>query len=144
MITPVAAPDLPGVYFRYAAIPTSVATLAALAIGAAVAGLAGLWAGLLGGLVVVGFFGLDLLIMRLSVEWSPVATFGAVIAEYLAKLIALAVLLAAVRASTTVDAAVMGVTIGVTAVVFLSGLVVAHLRVKTFSIDPVSSGSDLT
>ena len=144
MITPVAPRDLPGAYFRYARLPVAVVTAAGMAVGWLVAELPGLWGALLGGVTVLIFFGVDLFVMRMSVDWSPVATFAVVITEYLAKLIALALVLAAVRETSAVDPTVMGATMGVAAVAFLTALVVGHLRIKTFSVDPEAAGSDRT
>jgi hypothetical protein len=141
---PLSLRELPKAYFAYAAWPTLVATVGCTVVGWLAADLPGLWGGAVGGAVVVLFFGADLLVMRLSVRWSPVATFGAVITDYLVKIILMALLLAWVRAGSGVDGAVLGVSMGVCAVVFLTGLVVGYTRIPTFSIDPADDASPST
>jgi ATP synthase protein I len=94
-----------------------------------------------GGLVVLVFFGIDLLAMRVSANWEPTSTFLLVMLEYLAKIIALAVLFAAVRGQDTLPGRSVGIGIGIAATVFLAALVAAYLKIPTFVIEPDDEGS---
>lgn len=128
--------ELPGLYFRWAALPTVVATgVAAVAALLAQGGSEALGI-VVGGLVVLIFFGIDLLAMRVSAGWEPTSTFLLVMVEYLAKIIALAVLFAAVRGQDALPGRSVGIGIGVAATVFLAALVVAYLKIPTFVVEP--------
>lgn len=132
--------ELPGTYFRWAATPTGAAVgFAALVTWPAVGG-AEAAAVVLGGVVVLVFFGIDLLAMRVSASWEPTATFLLVMVEYLAKIIALAVFFAAIRGQDAVPGRWVGVGIAVAGTVFLGALVVAHLRIPTFVVEPDEPG----
>lgn len=128
--------ELPGTYFRWAATPTVAAVgVAALATWPTVGG-AEAAAVVLGGTVVLVFFGIDLLAMRVTASWEPTATFLLVMVEYLVKIIALAVLFAAIRGQDAVPGRWVGIGIAVAGTVFLAALVVAHLRIPTFVVEP--------
>lgn len=125
-----------GTLLRRAAGPTVAALVVCWVVGVVVSG----WPGLLGaavGTVVVGvFFGIDLLVMRLTVRLDPVVTFGVVMTEYLAKVIGLALFLAAFRDTTAFDTRVMAATLAVGTVVFLASATVAFARMRMYSTDP--------
>ena len=99
---------------------------------------------LLGGVVVLVFFGIDLLAMRVSAGWDPAATFLLVMVEYLGKIIGLAVLFAALREQDTLPLRPVGIGIAVAATVFLAALVVAYLRIPTFVVEPTDPDPDPT
>jgi hypothetical protein len=128
--------ELPGLYFRWAAAPTLVVTGAASLVALLTQGGAEALAIVLGGLVVLVFFGIDLLAMRVSARWEPTTTFLLVMVEYLAKIISLAVLFAAIRSQDALPGRSVGIGIGVAATVFLAALVVAYLRIPTFVVEP--------
>lgn len=142
---PASLRELPGRYFRGAAIPTAaVGVVTTVLAGLADGGPAVLGAGL-GVVVVLGFFGIDLLAMRMSANWDPVAAFGVVMSEYLGKIIALAILFAALAGQSEpqqVSTRWVGIGLAVSGVVFLTALVVAYLRVPTFVIEPESPEED--
>ncbi len=137
---PAALRELPGRYFWRAAWPTLVA-IAVAVVPAQVTDGAGASAGVVvGGAIVLAFFGLDLLVMRITTGWEPATTFLVVMFEYLGKIIALAVALAALRGQDAVDSWWVGIGVAVSAVVFLVALVVAYLRIPTFVVEPADPG----
>lgn len=93
-----------------------------------------------GAAIVLAFFGLDLLVMRITAGWDPATTFLVVMLEYLGKIIALAVALVALRGQAAVDSWWVGIGVAVAAVVFLAALVVAYLRIPTFVVEPADTG----
>ena len=138
---PVPARELPGVYFRRASAPTVAAGVLTVAWAALVDGAAAAVGAGLGVLLVLAFFGIDLLVMRLSSHWDPIGTFGLVMAEYLGKIIALAVLFVALVNQTVpqqISTRWVGIGLAVAGVVFLAALVVAYLAVPTFVVEPES------
>lgn len=128
--------ELPGLYFRWAAVPTVVVTGVAALVALLSQGGAEAVGVLLGGLVVLIFFGIDLLAMRVSARWEPTTTFLLVMVEYLAKIISLAVLFAAIRGQDALPGRSVGIGIGVAATVFLAALVAAYLKIPTFVVEP--------
>jgi hypothetical protein len=135
---PAALRDLPGQYFRRAALPTVVAGAVTSGIAGVQAGSAAGWGAVLGTGIVLVFFGIDLLAMRVSTNWEPTLTFLLVMVEYLIKIVALALLFLVLRGSDdpAVDPWWVGVGLAVAGVVFLTGLVVAYLRIPTFVVEP--------
>lgn len=132
--------ELPGTYFRWAATPTLVAVVLGALAAAVTVGRAEAAAFVVGGVVVLAFFGIDLLAMRVSAGWEPTTTFLLVMVEYLAKIIALAVLFAAVRGQDAMPGRWVGIGIAVAGTTFLVALVVAHLRIPTFVVEPDDRG----
>jgi ATP synthase protein I len=128
--------ELPGVYYRRAAGPT----VAVVAIGSLMAGLVGdktdAFGVLVGGVIVLVFFGVDVVTLTLSAAWDPVVTFLLVMTEYLTKILVLAIFLVALSDQGAVDGRAVALSVGVSTVVFLTFLVVAHVRVPTFVVDP--------
>lgn len=137
---PASLRELPGRYFRRAAWPTVVAVGGLAAYSQVTSGAAQAVAVLIGGAMVIGFFGVDLLAMRVSARWDPAATFLLVMVEYLVKIVLLAIALVAIGQQDAVEGRWVGISIGVAATVFLAALVVAYLRVPTFVVDPQDSG----
>lgn len=128
--------ELPGLYFRRAAVPTVAATVVAAGVALVVQGTPEALAVAVGGAVVLGFFGIDLLAMRVSAGWDPTLTFLLVMLEYLGKIIALAVFFAAVRGQDAVPGRSVGIGIAVAGTVFLAALVTAYLKIPTFVVEP--------
>jgi hypothetical protein len=117
-------------------VPTGVATVAAAGVALAVQGGAEAIAVAVGGAVVLIFFGIDLLAMRVSAGWEPAVTFMLVMVEYLAKIIALAVFFAAVRGQDALPGRSVGIGLAVAGTVFLVALVTAYLKIPTFVVEP--------
>jgi hypothetical protein len=76
--------------------------------------------------------------MRISASWEPTLTFLLVMVEYLIKIVGLALFFLVLRGSEDppVDPWWVGIGLAVAGVVFLTGLVVAYLRIPTFVVDP--------
>jgi ATP synthase protein I len=136
---PAALRELPGRYFWRAAWPTVVVVVAAATLAQLTEGVPASAGVAVGGVIVLAFFGLDLLVMRITSGWDPAATFLVVMLEYLGKIIALAFVLAAIRAQDTVEGRWVGIGVAVAAVVFLGALVVAYLRIPTFLVEPADA-----
>lgn len=134
---PAALRELPGRYFWRAAWPTAIATVLTAAI-ALTSGAAEAVGALVGGAIVLIFFGLDLLVMRITTGWEPGTTFMVVMLEYLGKIIALAVVLVALGQQEAIDERWVGIGVGVGATVFLVALVIAYLRIPTFVVEPTA------
>jgi ATP synthase protein I len=119
-------------------VPTLASTVAVFAVAWGLYGARAAWGAALGGAVVLVFFGIDLLAMRISAGWDPALTFLLVMVEYLIKIVALALFLVGLRGGdpAAVDPRWVGIGLAVAGVVFLSALVVAYLRVPTFVADP--------
>lgn len=128
--------ELPGVYYRRAAGPTVVATAVGV-LGALVAGdRADALGVLVGGAIVLVFFGADVVTLMLSAELDPAVTFLLVMTEYLTKIMVLAVVLVALGGQEAVDGRAVAITVGICTVVFLGFLVIAHVQVPTFVVEP--------
>jgi ATP synthase protein I len=141
---PASLRELPGLYFRGAAIPTVAAGVITAVLAGLADGGAAAWGAALGVVLVLVFFGIDLLAMRVTANWEPTTTFGVVMVEYLGKIIALAILLVALSGQSEpqhVSTRWLGIGLAVGCVVFLSALVVAYLRVPTFVIEPESAAA---
>lgn len=133
---PASLRELPGRYFSWAAWPTLAAIAASTIVALAFDGRSAAAGALVGGAMVVVFFGLDLLVMRITSGWDPGATFMVVMVEYLGKIIALAIALVALRGQAAIDPRWVGIGVGITATVFLIALVIAYLKIPTFVVDP--------
>ena len=114
--------------------------MAALAIGVLIAVVAGDRADalgvLVGGAIVLGFFGVDVVTLMLSADLDPAVTFLMVMTEYLVKILVLAVLLVLLSGQDAVHGQAVALTVGLGTVVFLASLVIAHVRVPTFVVEP--------
>ena len=140
---PVGLRELPGQYFRWAAIPTALIGVVVVGAAAVSDGRSAALGASLGLVLVLAFFGLDLLAMRLSSRWDPVATFGLVMMEYLGKIIALAILFVGLMNQATpqqISTRWVGIGLATAAVVFLAGLTLAYVKVPTFVVEPESLG----
>lgn len=130
--------ELPGRYFWRATWPTLIATAAGAALAQAFDGGAAAAGTLVGGAIVVIFFGLDLLVMRMTAGWDPAMTFMVVMLEYLGKIVALAIVLVGLRGQEDIDPRWVGIGVAIDATVFLTALVIAHLRIPTFVVEPTA------
>ncbi len=137
---PASLRELPGRYFWRAAWPTLAAGFVAAVLAQVTEGVAASAGVVVGAAIVLAFFGLDLLVMRITAGWDPATTFLVVMLEYLGKIIALAVALVALRGQAAVDSWWVGIGVAVAAVVFLAALVVAYLRIPTFVVEPADTG----
>lgn len=128
--------ELPGVYYRRAAGPTVAAAAVGILVAFAVGDRADALGVLVGAVIVLVFFGVDVVTLMVCAELDPTVTFLAVMSEYLTKILLLAVLLVALSGQDTVAGRAVAVTVGLGTVVFLTFLVIAHLQVPTFVVEP--------
>jgi ATP synthase protein I len=128
--------ELPGVYYWRAAGPTALVTAAGILVAAVAGDRADALGVLVGGVIVLVFFGVDVLTLMLSAEFDPAVTFLLVMTEYLTKILVLAVVLVALSGQDAVDGRAVAITVGTCTVVFLTFLVIAHVRVPTFAVEP--------
>lgn len=135
---PASLRELPRRYFWRAAWPTLVAASAGAVLAQVSEGGAAAAGALVGGAIVLVFFGLDLLVMRTTAGWDPAATFMVVMLEYLGKIIALAIVLVGLRQQETIDPRWVGIGVAIGATVFLVALVIAYLRIPTFVVEPAT------
>ena len=91
--------------------------------------------------LVVFFFGVDLLILRLTRNASPGVTVGALLVDYPLKVVLIAALLWAISTSSDLDLHATAVTVVVTTVVGAIGVTVAALRVRSFYFDFPDAGN---
>jgi hypothetical protein len=85
--------------------------------------------------LVVFFFGVDILILRLTRNASPGVTVGALLVDYPMKVVLIAVLLWTISTSSDLDLHAAAVTVVVTTVVGAIAVTIAALRVRSFYFD---------
>lgn len=113
--------------------------LAHLVLGGPAAGVAAL----LGLLLVVGFFGADLVVLRLTRDSPGALTAGALMGEYALKVVLMAALLWAIATATELDLQPTATTVVVTTVVGAIAVTVVAMRVRSFTFDfPTDQGSN--
>ena len=99
-------------------------------------------AALLGLAMVVFFFGVDLVVLRLTRRSHGAVTAAALMAEYVAKVVLLAAALWAIATTTDLDLEPTAVTVVVTTVVGLVAVTIVASRVRSFTFDyPSDPGS---
>jgi ATP synthase protein I len=132
-----APPDTFRVLFRGAAIPTAVvggvAMAAALLLGRGAGGAA---AAALGCLVVIGFFGMSLLVMRWTADSHPVNALGAAMVSYTIKIVALGLVFVLLRQVESFDQQAFGLTVLACALVWLGFEVRAFTRAQLPTVAP--------
>lgn len=97
---------------------------------------------LVGGLIVLAFFGVDVLALVISRDWDPAVTFLLVMIEYFTKIVVLGLILVALSNQEAVDGRSVALAVGLATVVFLTFLVIAHVRVPTFVVEPPAPSED--
>lgn len=127
--------------WRGAAVPTVIVGAIAVAAFAARDGVDGAIGALLGCLVVLGFFGLSLLVMKWTARTDPMNAFGGAMLSYVVKIVALAGVLLAFRNTTLFDPRAFGLTILACAGVWLVFEVRAFLRAQIPTIQPEKTES---
>ena len=127
-----------GVMFRAAARPALAVALGCLLAVTIAWGRAGLLGGAIGVVLVLGFYGADLLVLRLTRELSPGRMTAAVLGEYVVKILLLAALVWWLQRFTSVDLHAMAVTVVVTTVAWVVALTVTAFRARSFVIDAAS------
>ncbi|NBO08167.1 MAG: hypothetical protein EBV30_02220 [Actinobacteria bacterium] len=102
-------------------------------------------AALLAGGVVVLFFGISLILGRLTRRSSPSGTMALAMASYFAKLILLGALLLSMRSLAGIDHAFFGVTAVTAVLLWLAGEITAFLRMRipTLILDQSSPSAEV-
>lgn len=132
----VASPRLLGVLLMRAipwALAAGVVTVVVLAVAS---GLTAAGAGAFGLVVVVGFFGLDVAVMRVTRHSRAGLTAGLLLAGYVVKVLLLAAGVWWLATRTELDMRAVAWAVVVTTVAFVVGVTVAALRTRSFSLDP--------
>ncbi len=101
------------------AIPTVIAGAVAVAVAGWVRGLDGVIGAVLGVGLVIGFFGLSLLVMKWTAHSDPMNALGGALLSYVVKILALALMLVVFRDTSLFDVQAFGLTTLACAVVWL-------------------------
>jgi ATP synthase protein I len=124
------------VMFARAARPAALVAVLAV-VGVTIAsGWSGLVGGAIGVLLVLVFFGVDLVVIALSRSWSPQVLTAAILGEYVIKIVVLAAFVWWLDTHTTVDLHALAITVVVTTVAWVIALTVVAFRARSFTIDP--------
>lgn len=121
---------------RQSAVPTALAGLVAVAVGAGVAGTKGALGALLALAVVTVFFAISLYVVGRAAKISPQAMMIAALGSYMVKIVALAALLSAFQGTTLFDGHVFGFT-AIALILVWSGMQVrAMVKSKILYVEP--------
>jgi ATP synthase protein I len=101
------------------AIPTVIAGVVAVAVAGWLRGPDGVIGAVLGVGLVIGFFGLSLLVMKWTAHSDPMNALGGALLSYVVKILALALILVVFRDTSLFDVQAFGLTILACAVVWL-------------------------
>lgn len=115
--------------------PTVVAAVVCIGVGLVSSPLAA-GSAALGAALVIGFFGLTLLVMKRTADLPPTTVMAVVMATYTAKVLFLGAVMFAVRDAAWVSGYAVGVTITVCALVWLFFELRAYKRLRIFVYDP--------
>lgn len=135
--------ELPVVYYRRAALPTAAIVVAGTLLAAILEDRSQALGIVVGGLIVLVFFGVDVVALRMSSSWDPAVIFLLVMIVYFSKIVVLGLMLAPLRSQDVVSIEALGLSVGLGTFVFLTFLVVAHVQVPTFVVEPTEPGSDV-
>ena len=127
--------DAFGEMLRGSLWPTLVAAGVCIAVGL-VAGPMAAWSAALGAALVVGFFGLTLLVMKRTADLPPTTVMLVVMVTYTVKVLVLGLVMFAVRDVSWLSGYAVGVTITVCALVWLFFELRAYKRLRIFAYDP--------
>jgi hypothetical protein len=130
-----------GVMFGWAARPALVVGLLSLVAVTMAWGRAGFAGGVIGIAIVVAFYAVDLLVLRLTRSSSGGTTTAAVLGEYVAKILLLALLVWWLQQLAAIDLHGMAVTVVATTVTWVVGLTMAAFRSRSFLFDEPSASS---
>jgi len=125
---------------RGAAIPTSLAGLAAIIAGLVLAGSQGAVGALVGLVVVLAFFGVSLMAISYSARVSPQILMPVAMGTYLVKIFAMLGLVVLLRDATWMNGRAFGLTVILCTIVWLVFEVRTFLRTKMLYVDPVGPG----
>ena len=127
--------DAFGEMLRGSLWPTLVAAGVCIAVGLVASPMAA-WSAALGAALVVGFFGLTLLVMKRTADLPPTTVMLVVMVTYTVKVLVLGLVMFAVRDVSWLSGYAVGVTITVCALVWLFFELRAYKRLRIFTYDP--------
>lgn len=123
------------------AIPTLIAGVVAIAVAGWLRGLDGVIGAVLGVSLVIGFFGLSLLVMKWTAHSDPMNALGGALLSYVVKIVALALILVLFRDTTLFDVQSFGMTTLACAVVWLIAEMRAFLSAQFALVSSPEPGS---
>jgi len=136
---PPQAADLYGIMLRRAARWAVAAGALCLGVVAVADGRDAVFGAVLGMVIVVGFFAIDVLVVSIMRRAAPELTVFAVLVEYGVKVVALAVFLWALHDNPGIDLHALAVTVVVMTVCWVVALTVEALRSRSYLLDPLPS-----
>jgi hypothetical protein len=98
-------------------------------------------AALFGVALVAGFFGIDVLVLRLTRNAQAAVTAAALMAEYVVKVVVLAALLWGLNESTDLDLQATAVSVVITTIAGVVAVTMAAIRARSFYFDFPDRGS---
>ncbi len=134
---PPQAADLYGIMLRRAARWPVGAGVLCVGFVAIADGRDALVGAVLGMVIVVGFFAIDVLVVSVMRRAAPELTVFAVLVEYGVKVVALAVFLWALHDDPGIDLHALAVTVVVMTVSWVVALTVEALRSRSYVLDPI-------
>lgn len=127
--------------FRAAALPAAAAAVLVTVVAGLTRGADGVLGALTGAATVGVFFGLSLLVLRVTRDADPSTALGLALVSYTLKVFLLALALILVRKADLVDRPSFGWAAIVCAVAWLVGEVRGYLRLKLPYVEPEQPGS---
>ncbi len=134
-VEPVEPGRVPYYLFRRAAGPAFVAALGCVVVAAVWSGIDGALGAFLGAVVVLVFYGSDLVVLRIAERREPSSLMPLMMTEYVMKVVLLALLFVVIWNTTAFSVRAMASTVVVATVVWVAALAVSAARVATFSVD---------
>jgi len=132
---PVEPGRVPYFLFRKAAGPAVVAGVGCVVVAAVWAGAGGALGALVGAVVVLVFYGSDLVVLRIAERKEPASLMPLMMTEYLIKVVLLAFFFVVIWNTTAFSVRAMASTVAVATVVWVTALAISAARVATFSVD---------
>ncbi len=119
--------------------PTVVMAVVATVVGALV-DVQAAWSAALGGVLVLVFFSLSLVVMRQTAHLEPTLVMAVVLAAYTAKILALALALLLLHDASWVDSRALGLAVVVCTIVWLGFEMRAFTRLRTLVAPGIEDG----
>ena len=123
---------------RRAGALTAVAAAIMVAVSAAVVGVKGLIAALIGVAIVTVFFGISVVVVGRAARISPPAMMLAAIITYLVKIVALAIVVSALNGTTAFSTRALGFTAIGCILVWSATQVITTIKLKMLYVEPDS------
>jgi ATP synthase protein I len=127
-------------FFAAAAVPAALATVVAGVVGAFAGGMEAAVGAVLGGLLVIAFFGADHVLSARTRRSATVAVTGLVMATYAAKLAVLAAVLVVFRDTELFSSTALAVSVVVVTGVWIAAHVRAFARRRMLYVDSAGEG----